>query len=149
MGLGWFPIGFSRPIGLASGEVTIWQRLCHLVLPSLTLSFTSFSNIALHTRQKLTGVLSSEYVLFARARGEGKWTILKRHGLRGILLPALCLLALTAGCSGASQQPPAAPTPDPLEQALEGLPDLREELQKREDASSAVPPAAAASTRNF
>ena len=91
VGLGWFPIGFSRPIGLASGEVTIWQRLCHLVLPSLTLSFTSFSNIALHTRQKLTGVLSSEYVLFARARGEGKWTILKRHGLRGILLPALTL----------------------------------------------------------
>ena len=91
VGLGWFPIGFSRPIGLASGEVTIWQRLCHLVLPSLTLSFTSFSNIALRTRQKLTGVLNSEYVLFARARGEGKWTILKRHGLRGILLPALTL----------------------------------------------------------
>ena len=91
VGLGWFPIGFSRPIGLASGEVTIWQRLCHLVLPSLTLSFTSFSNIALHTRQKLTGVLNSEYVLFARARGEGKWMILKRHGLRGILLPALTL----------------------------------------------------------
>ena len=91
VGLGWFPIGFSRPIGLASGEVTIWQRLCHLVLPSLTLSFTSFSNIALHTRQKLIGVLNSEYVLFARARGEGKWTILKRHGLRGILLPALTL----------------------------------------------------------
>ena len=41
VGLGWFPIGFSRPIGLASGEVTIWQRLCHLVLPSLTLSFSS------------------------------------------------------------------------------------------------------------
>ena len=91
VGLGWFPIGFSRPIGLASGEVTIWQRLRHLILPSLTLSFTSFSNIALHTRQKLTGVLNSEYVLFARARGEGKWTILKRHGLRGILLPALTL----------------------------------------------------------
>ena len=91
VGLGWFPIGFSRPIGLASGEVTLWQRLCHLVLPSLTLSFTSFSNIALHTRQKLIGVLNSEYVLFARARGEGKWMILKRHGLRGILLPALTL----------------------------------------------------------
>lgn len=91
VGLGWFPIGFSRPIGLASGEVTIWQRLRHLILPSLTLSFTSFSNIALHTRQKLIGVLNSEYVLFARARGEGKWTILKRHGLRGILLPALTL----------------------------------------------------------
>ena len=51
----------------------------------------SFANIALHTRQKLIDVLNSEYVLFARARGEGKWTILKRHGLRNILLPALTL----------------------------------------------------------
>lgn len=63
-----------------------------------------------------------------------------RRKLVAVTLAAL--LALTASCSGASQQPPAAPTPDPLEQALEGLPDLREELQKREDASSAVPPAA-------
>ena len=43
------------------------------------------------TGSKLTDVLSSEYVLFARARGEGKWTILRRHGLRNILLPALTL----------------------------------------------------------
>ena len=51
----------------------------------------SFANIALHTRQKLTDVLSSEYVLFARARGEGKRTVLFRHGLRAILIPALTL----------------------------------------------------------
>ena len=89
--LGWFPVGFSSPIGVLDADVTIWQRLYHLALPAITLSLMSFSNIALHTRQKLTGVLSSEYVLFARARGEGKWTILRRHGLRNILLPALTL----------------------------------------------------------
>ncbi len=89
--LGWFPIGFSSPIGVTSGNVTIRQKLHHLILPAFTLSFMSFSNIALHTRQKLIDVLNSEYVLFARARGEGKWTILRRHGLRNILLPALTL----------------------------------------------------------
>ena len=89
--LRWFPIGFSAPIGVAEGDVTIWQRLHHLALPAVTLSLMSFANIALHTRQKLIDVLSSEYVLFARARGEGKWTILRRHGLRNILLPALTL----------------------------------------------------------
>ena len=36
-------------------------------------------------------VLESEYVLFARARGESSGTILRRHGLRNILLPALTL----------------------------------------------------------
>lgn len=89
--LGWFPIGFSSPIGVTSGNVTIRQKLHHLILPAFTLSLMSFSNIALHTRQKLIDVLNSEYVLFARARGEGKWTILRRHGLRNILLPALTL----------------------------------------------------------
>jgi len=89
--LGWFPIGFSAPIGVLQSEVTIWQRLHHLVLPAFTLSLMSFANIALHTRQKLVDVLNSEYVLFARARGEGKWSILRRHGLRNILLPAMTL----------------------------------------------------------
>lgn len=89
--LKWFPIGFSSPIGVRSEDVTIWQRLYHLTLPAFTLSLMSFANIALHTRQKLIDVMNSEYVLFARARGEGKWMILRRHGLRNILLPALTL----------------------------------------------------------
>ena len=89
--LKWFPIGFSAPIGVTESDVTLWHRLHHLALPAFTLSLTSFANIALHTRQKLIDVLNSEYVLFARARGEGKWTILRRHGLRNILLPAITL----------------------------------------------------------
>ena len=89
--LGWFPVGFSSPIGVRSEDVSLWQRLYHLALPALTLSLMSFANIALHTRQKLIDVLGSEYVLFARARGEGAWTIPRRHGLRNILLPALTL----------------------------------------------------------
>lgn len=89
--LKWFPIGFSGPIGVLRKDITLLQKLYHLILPAFTLSFMSFSNIALHTRQKLTDVWNSEYVLFARARGEGKWTILRRHGLRNILLPAITL----------------------------------------------------------
>ena len=51
----------------------------------------SFANIAMHTREKLIDVMNSEYVLFAKARGEGLWKILTRHGIRNILLPALTL----------------------------------------------------------
>ena len=89
--LKWFPTGFSAPIGVTQDSVTLGQRLYHLALPAVTLSLMSFANIALHTRQKLIDVLNSEYVLFARARGEGRWTVLRRHGLRNILLPALTL----------------------------------------------------------
>lgn len=89
--LGWFPIGLSTPIGVAGSEVTVWQRLYHLALPALTLSFVSFANVALHTRQKLVEVLESDYALFARARGENTLTVMKRHGFRNILLPAVTL----------------------------------------------------------
>ena len=36
-------------------------------------------------------VLESDYVLFAKARGESQWGIMKRHGVRNILLPAITL----------------------------------------------------------
>jgi peptide/nickel transport system permease protein len=45
----------------------------------------------MHTRQKLIDVLQSDYVLYAMARGEKKWTIIFRHGIRNIALPALTL----------------------------------------------------------
>lgn len=89
--LGWFPIGFSSPIGMVDADVTIGQRLHHLVLPALTLSFVSFATVALHTRQKFIDVMASDYVLFARARGEGTGTILRRHGVRNTLLPMVTL----------------------------------------------------------
>lgn len=89
--LGLFPIGFSSPIGMMNRDVCIWQQIHHLILPALSLSLMSFANVALHTRQKLIDVLESDYVLFAKARGEGRFTIVKRHGIRNILLPALTL----------------------------------------------------------
>lgn len=89
--LGWFPMGMSVPAGVPADEVTILQRIHHLVLPALTLSFLSFANMALHTREKLVDVLESDYVLFAKARGESRWSVLKRHGLRNIMLPAITM----------------------------------------------------------
>ena len=89
--LQWFPLGLSMPIGRVAAEVTWAQRLHHLILPALTLSITGVANIALHTRQKLVDVLDSEYVVFARARGETKAQIVRRHGLRNISLPAVTL----------------------------------------------------------
>jgi peptide/nickel transport system permease protein len=89
--LGWFPIGLSAPIGLTAAEATLFERLYHMTLPALTLSVTGISSIALHTREKMIETLESDYVLFARARGESAWGIFKRHGLRNILLPAVTL----------------------------------------------------------
>lgn len=89
--LGWFPMGMSVPQGVPADEVTLLQRIHHLILPALTLSFLSFANVALHTREKLVDILESDYVLFAKARGESSWSVLRRHGLRNILLPAVTM----------------------------------------------------------
>jgi peptide/nickel transport system permease protein len=89
--LGWFPIGLSAPIGLTAAEATWFERLHHMLLPALTLSIVGISGIALHTREKLTEVLDSDYALFAQARGENKREIFRKHGLRNILLPVVTL----------------------------------------------------------
>lgn len=89
--LGWFPIGFSVPIGVSAADVTLADAVHHLVLPALTLSVTGVANIALHTREKVVDVLESDYVRFARARGESELSVIAHHGLRNVALPAVTL----------------------------------------------------------
>lgn len=89
--LGWFPIGFSVPIGVSAADVTLVDAVHHLVLPALTLSVTGVANIALHTREKVVDVLESDYVRFARARGESELSVIMHHGLRNVALPAVTL----------------------------------------------------------
>lgn len=87
----WFPIGFSVPIGVSAADVTLADAAHHLVLPALTLSVTGVANIALHTREKVVDVLESDYVRFARARGESELSVIVHHGLRNVALPAVTL----------------------------------------------------------
>lgn len=85
------PIGLSVPIGVEASGVTLWDKIQHAILPALTLSITGISNITLHTREKMIDIMESDYVLFARARGESTWSIVKNHGLRNVILPAITL----------------------------------------------------------
>lgn len=85
------PVGLSVPIGVEAAGVTWGDRIYHAILPAMTLSITGVSNIALHTREKMIGIMDSDYVLFARARGEKGWILFKNHGFRNALLPAITL----------------------------------------------------------
>ena len=101
--LGWFPLGLSAPIGVASADATFADALHHLALPAITLSLTGVANIALHTREKTIDVMESDYVKFARARGASTRAIVMRHGLRNLALPAVTLqLASIAEIFGGS-----------------------------------------------
>lgn len=89
--LGWFPLGFSVPIGVTSANATVADGLYHLILPVCTLTIVGVANVALHTREKTIEIFKSDYVRFARARGEKTGRIFWRHGLRNVALPALTL----------------------------------------------------------
>ncbi|HZG78797.1 MAG TPA: ABC transporter permease [Paenibacillus sp.] len=89
--LRWLPVGLGVPAGVAAEDATLLDRVRHLLLPAMTLSVVGVANVALHTRQKLSEVLASDYILFARARGESGLALFARHGLRNIALPAITL----------------------------------------------------------
>ncbi|MCI8482965.1 MAG: ABC transporter permease [Lachnospiraceae bacterium] len=87
--LGWFPIGLAAPMGKTAAEVTLGERVHHLILPAITLSILGIGKITLYTRQKLLEILNSEFILYARARGESTWQIVRRHGIKNIAIPAV------------------------------------------------------------
>ena len=85
------PIGLSVPIGVEASGVTLLDRVRHAILPAVTLSITGISNITLHTREKMIDIMESDYILFAKARGEKTGSIILHHGIRNVLLPAMTL----------------------------------------------------------
>lgn len=97
IGLRVLPVGLSVPPGVEAASVTLADRLRHAILPALTLSVTGVAGVALHTREKVIDVMDSDYVLFAMARGESRFGILRRHVLRGVLLPAITIQFASIG----------------------------------------------------
>lgn len=87
--LGWFPMGQAAPVDKLAEDVTLWDRIYHLILPAVTLSILGISKITLYTRQKATEIMNSDYILFARARGESERQVVMRHCLRNISIPAV------------------------------------------------------------
>lgn len=95
--LGWLPFGMNLPIGVRREEVSVLAQIRHMILPALTLSISGASAVTLHTREKMIEIMESEYVLFARARGDSGAEIVRRHALRNILLPAITLQFSSVG----------------------------------------------------
>lgn len=88
---GALPVGFSVPPGVEAAGVSVADKFRHALLPTLVLTVVGASNIAFHTREKTVEVMDADYVLFARARGEGMFSIAVRHCLRNVALPAITL----------------------------------------------------------
>lgn len=86
-----FPIGMSAPIGVLAADVTIWEKIHHMILPALTLSILGVSQLAMFTREEMIKVFNSEYALFAHAKGQKTGEIIRKHGIRNVLIPAVTI----------------------------------------------------------
>lgn len=89
--LGWFPIGFSQPIGKSAADVSIMDALHHMALPAITLSLVGVANVALHTREKTVDVMNAPSIRFAHTRGESDFQVVMRHGLRNLAIPGITI----------------------------------------------------------
>jgi len=81
--LRWLPI---------SGWITSREGLKTLIMPALTLSFPYFAYIARLSRASILEVLRSDYVRTARAKGLAESVVIRRHVLKGGLLPIVSYL---------------------------------------------------------
>lgn len=86
-----FPVGLSVPIGVLKDQVTFMDRLKHVALPAITLSLVGIAGVTMYTRTKVIEVMESDYVLFAKARGESGFGLVWRHTVRNAIIPAMTL----------------------------------------------------------
>lgn len=95
--LGWTPVCCAVPVGTLAGEVTLLDRLHHLVLPAVTLSIVGVAPVVLHTRQAVVEAMAADYVAFARAQGESTTGVVVHRVLRNAAAPALLLQFASLG----------------------------------------------------
>jgi oligopeptide transport system permease protein len=77
--LQWFPVAF-------------WEGFEYTIMPTLALSMGVIANIARFTRTEMLEVLSSDYILTARAKGVSQANVILKHAIRNALIPIVTIL---------------------------------------------------------
>jgi peptide/nickel transport system permease protein len=91
----WFP-----PAGLSSNFADslpffpwLGDRLWHLVLPVVCLSYSGFAYLTKQVRAGMLDNLRSDYIRTARAKGLDNWTVTFRHAFRNSVIPVITIMA--------------------------------------------------------
>jgi peptide/nickel transport system permease protein len=110
--LGFFPVGGRTPFDLEVSRVTgfllvdtllagrldaFGAALRHLALPAITLGLPTAALLARVVRSSMSDVLTSDYVLFAEAKGISPRRVLLRHALKNALIPVVTVAAIETG----------------------------------------------------
>jgi peptide/nickel transport system permease protein len=73
------------------------DRIQHMILPLVTLSYVSIATFSRFQRASMLEVLHSDYIRTARAKGLKERTVTLKHGLRNALIPVVTVAALNFG----------------------------------------------------
>jgi len=94
------PGGAFPPAGLSSNYAEqlpffpwLADRLWHLVLPVMCLTYTGFAYLTKQVRAGMLDSLRADYVRTARAKGLSNRVVIFRHALRNSIIPVITILA--------------------------------------------------------
>lgn len=87
VGLDWLPSGNRYTIG----DGSFWNRVHHLVGPSIVLALVSTAVWSRYMRSSMLDVINQDYIRTARAKGVSERRILFRHAMRNALLPMITI----------------------------------------------------------
>lgn len=90
VGLGWLPSGNRYTIG----DGSFWNRIHHLIGPSLVLGLVSTAIWSRYMRSSMLDVINQDYIRTARAKGVSEFRIITRHAMRNALLPMITIAGI-------------------------------------------------------
>ncbi|SFN49316.1 peptide/nickel transport system permease protein [Roseovarius lutimaris] len=90
--LGWLPASGYRPLA-----DDFWLSLKTMLMPAFVLGTALAATLMRHTRSAMLGVLQSDYVRTARAKGMSENKVLVKHALRNALVPIVTVTTLLFG----------------------------------------------------
>jgi peptide/nickel transport system permease protein len=78
-----------------AGTFNVINRIYHLVLPVIVLSFVNIAGLSRYVRSSMLEVLRQDYVRTAWAKGLQQRAVILKHALRNALIPVITILTLT------------------------------------------------------
>jgi peptide/nickel transport system permease protein len=90
-----FPVYGISSIGAENWSLFPWlmDRIWHLVLPVVCLTYGGLAYLSRLTRANMLEVIREDYIRTARAKGLSERVVIFKHGFRNALLPIITLLA--------------------------------------------------------
>ena len=82
----------NQLLGTQIFAITGWGHLNQIILPALSLSFSSLATVSRLMRTSMLDVLSSDYIKTAKAKGLSERQILWKHALRNAIMPVITVL---------------------------------------------------------